>query len=129
MSVCPFLTFFVYSTRSSDDLGFGNGALSANVVGVESRKPDELYAGVGDKTITLKACPEDSDFALINLSSREENGWALLGEVKGKWVGVSPARFKSVSSTDVDIEVVVRGESVLTALSSRDLQTYFTSNA
>ena len=50
------------------------------------------------------------DFVLFNFAERFANGWAVLGECKEKWVGISKARMQSISATDTDLTVVVRGE-------------------
>jgi len=49
------------------------------------------------------------DFVLYNFAERFSNGWALLGEVKEKWVGISKARMESITASDSDVTVVVKG--------------------
>jgi len=61
-----------------------------------------------DASLPLELSPcADLDFQLWNLSPRERNGWALLGEVSYKWVGVSTARFSALTTgpgSHVDLE-------------------------
>jgi len=66
--------------------------LSARIVAVDARHP-----------LALAPCGE-YDFAVWNLAPRETNGWALLGEVATKWVGVSTARFAALASPGVRID-------------------------
>ena len=54
-------------------------------------------------------CIHIYDFVLYNFAERFSNGWALLGEVKEKWVGVSKARMESITASDSDVTVVVKG--------------------
>ncbi len=51
------------------------------------------------------------DFGVWNFAPVEANGWALLGEVTSKWVGVSASRFVSVASeaSSTSLRVGVRG--------------------
>ena len=81
------------------------------LVGVESNTTYNLYSGLSADThiLKLKQAASPFDFKIINLSPREANGWAVLGEVNDKWVGVSPARFQSISSDDFGLDVVLRG--------------------
>ena len=55
-------------------------------------------------------CIHIYDFVLYNFAERFSNGWALLGEVKEKWVGVSKASMERVTTaSDSDVTVVVQG--------------------
>ena len=58
--------------------------------------------------LRVAACDE-LDFELYNLAPREANGWALLGEVAAKWVGVSLARFSALAADGTALSVTVRG--------------------
>ena len=58
--------------------------------------------------LRVAACDE-LDFELYNLAPREANGWALLGEVASKWVGVSLARFSALAADGTALSVTVRG--------------------
>ena len=81
------------------------------VVAVESNTTDTLFAGINaqKKTLTVPSC-DDYDFQVINLASVDsQNGWALLGEVQDKWVGVSNARFVNIDSDSEGMTVTIRG--------------------
>lgn len=67
---------------------YGRVAVEANTTG-EARPFDEA------NPLPLRSLGE-SDFQLWTVAPRSSNGWALLGEVASKWVGVSRRRFTSV---------------------------------
>lgn len=88
--------------------GGNSGAAAAQLVAVEANATGALASWGGDKPLALKACGR-YDFQLFNVAPRETNGWALLGEVATKWVGVSPARFSNVAADTAGISAVVKG--------------------
>jgi hypothetical protein len=87
------------------DLGF---AATDAVVAVEANTTAALSAQFDGKALTLG--PNGVyDFVLFNFGVREANGWALIGEVRDKWVGVSNARVQHILSDATTLDVVVRG--------------------
>lgn len=86
-------------------LGYAPGA---SVVAVEANSTHR-FTRLGAGGLSLPPNGE-LDFRLWNLAPVERNGWALLGEVAHKWVGVSPARVTAVdASSSGGMEVAVRG--------------------
>ena len=93
---------------------FGHLMASGNSVGNSSRDADVSASSVSSSPASARAAFHPTpasgdvplqlrangvfDFSLWNVAPVERNGWALLGEVAGKWVGVSQARVTSVSS-------------------------------
>ena len=95
-----------YKVDVANDLGFN----LAKFVAVEANTTSTLTSAEFGK-LSLSANGV-YDFVLYNLAERLSNGWAVLGECKEKWVGVSKARMQSVSVTDTDatdVSVIVRG--------------------
>jgi len=92
-----------YKVDVANDLGFN----LAKFVAVETNTTSTLTSAEFGK-LSLSANGV-YDFVLYNLAERLSNGWAVLGECKEKWVGVSKARMQSVSVTDTDVSVIVRG--------------------
>jgi len=88
--------------------GGTGGAAAAQLVAVEANATGTLASWGGDTPLALKACGR-YDFQLFNVAPREANGWALLGEVAAKWVGVSPARFSDIVADAAGISAVVKG--------------------
>ena len=87
------------------DLGF---APTDGVVAVEANATSTLSARFDGRVLALR--PNGLyDFVLFNFGVREANGWALIGEVRGKWVGVSSARVQRIQSDAATLDVVVRG--------------------
>ena len=78
------------------------------LVAVESNASSTAVVVSAASPLSLMASGK-YDFSLWNLSPREPNGWALLGEVGSKWVGVSPARVQQVYYADTQLTVTVRG--------------------
>ena len=66
-----------------------------------------MSAAAATAGAALTPCGEE-DFKLFHLATREANGWALLGEL-GKWVAVSPARFRAVAEHADGLEANVAG--------------------
>jgi hypothetical protein len=92
-----------YKVNVVNDLGFN----LRTFVAVESNTTDVLTATSFGQLI-LK--PNDMyDFYLYNFANRFDNGWAVLGEVSSKWVGVSEARMKSIEATATELNVIVKG--------------------
>jgi len=90
---------------SQAQFGYAPGA---SVVAVEANSTHR-FTRLGAGGLSLPPNGE-LDFRLWNLAPVERNGWALLGEVAHKWVGVSPARVTAVdASSSGGMEVAVRG--------------------
>ena len=84
------------------------GAAAAQLVAVEANATSTLSARFDGRVLALR--PNGLyDFVLFNFGVREANGWALIGEVRGKWVGVSSARVQRIQSDAATLDVVVRG--------------------
>ena len=90
------------------ELGYDTADLAAGLVAVESNATTAPRAFSATAPLALSASGK-YDFELWNLSPREANGWALLGEVGTKWVGVSPARVQSISSDGGELSALIRG--------------------
>ena len=66
----------------------------------------------GPSSVGCFCGPETKPYTPTHANSRSPIRYPTpdtAGEVKGKWVGVSPARFEGVSATDVDVFATVRG--------------------
>ena len=99
-----------YTMDLADDFGFDAAAVAAGMVAVEANTTSTLAANLAANGKLSLQPNGEWDFGLYNLAPREANGWALLGEVSGKWVGVSAARVQRVeSTTDRPLDVYVHG--------------------
>ena len=76
-------------------------------VAVESNSTSSLIRGPA--AVPLHPSDEFS-FALWNIAPvGKRSGWAVLGEVTTKWVGVSPARVTSITDSTTGVRVLARG--------------------
>ena len=92
-----------YQVDVFKDLGFD----VQNFVAVEANTTNVLTTlNLGKLTLSANGL---YDFALFNFAERFSNGWAVLGECKEKWVGISKARVQSITATDTGVTVAVRG--------------------
>ena len=93
----------LYKVNVVNDLGFNARtfvAVETNTTTVlTSTTFGELMLDVNDRF----------DFYFYNFAERMENGWAVLGEVTKKWVGVSEARMTSIVATETGVSCVVKG--------------------
>jgi hypothetical protein len=93
------------------ELGYASGAPLVAVEANSSSRVTRLgRGGKHPSSLSLAKCAT-YDFAVWNVAPMEANGWALLGEVTSKWVGVSASRFVSVTSeaSPATMRVGVRG--------------------
>ena len=74
-------------------------AVEANSTGAFVRGPAALPLPASD----------EFTFGLWNVAPVGASGWALLGEVATKWVGVSPARVTAISEAATTMSVRVKG--------------------
>ncbi len=80
---------------------------SMNYIVSEANSTETVAKWNSDEPLVLQACSL-SDFALWTAAPVLSNGWAFLGEVK-KWVGVSAARFSSITATSEGVSVSALG--------------------
>ena len=85
-------------TLSPGELGYENDAALVATEANSTSRFVRLGAGGGKPGLQLAPCGV-LDFALWNIAPVEPNGWAVLGEVRNKWIGVSTARITSVTSS------------------------------
>ena len=92
-----------YKVDVVNDLGFN----LRTFVAVEANTTDVLTAAsFGQLVLTAN---DMYDFYMYNFANRFTNGWAVLGEVSTKWVGISEARMKNIVATETDLTVIVKG--------------------
>lgn len=83
-------------------------ARALGYVAVEANASSRALPFSASEPLRMRACGK-ADFQLWNVAPREPNGWALLGEVRTKWVGVSSARFSAISSDEETVVTHMRG--------------------
>ena len=101
------------------DIGIDQPALSGSaLVAVDASTRRAAYSAApfgSSSPLRLRRCAK-ADFQLVQVSERHPvSGWALLGEVRGKIVAVSPARFVRVGGGEQrgperGLRVLVKGE-------------------